>query len=302
VKLLVLFRRFLGIKGPYYVYPYIVVCIFEMTDLYLKREICGENAARRVSAMLERATGPEQLGSNLPKGWHFLLLASDTPRSALRSDGFGGLGVPIPDLGLPRLMLASRKVQWQGDVPIDVPLVRASSIQQIVRKESGASPKAFVTVQHALSVAITQAPLLHETQTYVLLPKRALGSSPQSALPPAPAFDCDFSEVLVPDETLLFQYSALGFNAHKIHLDRAYAQQVEGFPDLVVNGGLTTLLLTEFARRHGAVPKAISANYVAPLYCGRPLTLQAQAQEKLWALRVLDDQGVLAVTMTMELA
>jgi hydroxyacyl-ACP dehydratase HTD2-like protein with hotdog domain len=79
---------------------------------------------------------------------------------------------------------------------------------------------------------------------------------------------------IVPDETLLFQYSALGFNSHKIHLDRTFARETEAFPDLVVNGGLATLLLTEFLRLElkGAFT-SLTAKHVAPLFCGRPISL-----------------------------
>jgi 3-methylfumaryl-CoA hydratase len=91
---------------------------------------------------------------------------------------------------------------------------------------------------------------------------------------------------------LLFQYSALGFNSHKIHLDRNFAREMEGFPDLVVNGGLATLLLTEFLRLElkGAFT-SLTAKHVAPLFCGRPISLWGERQDDAWLLRAFDDMA-----------
>ncbi len=108
---------------------------------------------------------------------------------------------------------------------------------------------------------------------------------------------------LVPDETLLFQYSALGFNSHKIHIDLAYARQVEGYPDLVVNGGLATLLLTEFARTELKLSLlAIRVRHIKPLFCRHPMTLVANQMEDLCSLKVLDNKNVVAVEMEAQLA
>ena len=94
---------------------------------------------------------------------------------------------------------------------------------------------------------------------------------------------------IVPDETLLFQYSALGFNSHKIRLDRDLMRdEKEGFPDLVINGGLATLMLTEFFRNElGGIPAALSAKHVTPLFCNRPVLLGAERQDGKWLLRAL---------------
>ncbi|WP_407519541.1 hypothetical protein [Methylobacterium oryzisoli] len=89
--------------------------------------------------------------------------------------------------------------------------------------------------------------------------------------------------------------SALGFNSHKIHLDRGHAREVEGFPDLVVNGGPVTLLLTEFLRTDlSSTFASLTARHVAPLFCGRPLVLGVDQREGGWRLRALDEAGRLA--------
>jgi 3-methylfumaryl-CoA hydratase len=100
---------------------------------------------------------------------------------------------------------------------------------------------------------------------------------------------------------LLFQYSALGFNSHKIHVDRSHARNVEGFPDLVVNGGLATLMLTEFLRHEiGITPQNIKVRHVAPLFCGSPITMVANQIESKWQLQAYDHRFTLAIDMEVD--
>jgi 3-methylfumaryl-CoA hydratase len=157
-----------------------------------------------------------------------------------------------------------------------------------------------VTLAHELRNASQPEPAVVETQTYLLLPPRPAGSTAPEAAPAAPVRAAHLKTV-VPDETLLFQYSALGFNSHRIHIDRGHACKVEGFPDLVVNGGLATLLLTEFLRRDLRVmPAAITVRHVAPLYCSRAITLAADQVGTRWLLKAFDDQHRLAVDMEVD--
>jgi 3-methylfumaryl-CoA hydratase len=260
-------------------------------------ESCSVAAVRRVAAMLD--LDPEDIveGAPLPRGWQFILLGADTPRAALRGDGFPGLGVPMPDLGLPRLLLGGRTVSYFREIAIGATVLRSSSIKSLVQKTTESGPMAIVTILHELRTLHDTSPAIVETQTYLLLPKRS-GPIVEDALAPAVPQLGDRTLTVVPDETLLFQYSALGFNSHKIHIDKTYARDVEGFPDLVVNGGLATLMLTEFLRRDlGIVPAAIKVRHLAPLFCGRPLTLTAQRDDATWRLKAFSDRGRLAVEM-----
>lgn len=275
------------------------------TPAVQRQEVCALATVRRVAAMLDLAPDTwHAAGAPLPRGWHFVLLAADTRRSELRSDGFPGLGAPMPDLGLPRLMLGGRSVHFHQDIPVGAALLRSSAVRSIVHKTNAAGPMAVVTVSHDLVLEGQTVPALVETQTYLLLPARAAAapaaeaaSVATSVTPPTPA-QAQHLKTVVPDETLLFQYSALGFNSHRIHLDRDHARSVEGFPDLVVNGGLATLLLTEFLRQDlGVTPKSIAVRHVAPLYCNRRVTLTADPADSGWRLRAFDDVNRLAVDM-----
>ena len=263
----------------------------------LREEACTLATVRRVAAMLDLEPGDWASDEPLPRGWHFVLLAADTRRSALRADGFPGLGVPMPDLGLPRLMLGGRTVGFRQDIPLGAAVNRRSAVRSVVRKTAASGPMAVVTLAHELRIALQSEPAVVETQTYLLLPLRQ-SSDTMSQPPPAAPVRAAHEKTVVPDETLLFQYSALGFNSHRIHLDRDHARQVEGFPDLVVNGGLATLLLTEFLRSDlGVRPATLAVRHVAPLYCNRPVTLTADPVGERWRLKAYDDGHRLAVDM-----
>lgn len=247
--------------------------------------------------MLDLPLDPWAQGQPLPLGWHFTLLAADTPRSVLRADGFPGLGVPMPDLNLPRLMLGSRTVSFRQSIPIGTSVMRRSALCSVVHKATATGPMAVVTVGHELHVGARTEPAVVETQTYLLMPARVPGGVVPEAPPGVPVLSAHH-KVVRPDETLLFQYSALGFNSHRIHIDREHARQVEGFADLVVNGGLATLLLTEFLRNELAVaPSGLKVRHLAPLYCNRAMTLTADERQGQWHLNAYDDQHRLAVAM-----
>jgi 3-methylfumaryl-CoA hydratase len=269
-------------------------------NLKIDQEVCSLAAVQRVAAMLNVEHDGLTQGSPLPRGWQFPLLAARTPRAALRSDGFPGFGVPMPEHDFPRLLLGSRTVRFAGDIPIGAAVERTSRLQSLTHKETASGGMSIAIISHELRLAgaaHNAHPAIQEKQTYLLLPAR-VGSyiAPASGDPKTMA--ADFVRVVVPDETLLFQYSALGFNSHKIHLDKEHTRQVEGFPDLVVNGGLATLLLTEFLRLDvGVVPRAIKVRYLVPLFCGRAVTMTAVQTGSMWHLKAFDDTANLAVDM-----
>jgi 3-methylfumaryl-CoA hydratase len=259
-------------------------------------ELCSLTMVSRVAAMLDLDNCSFSEGDILPKGWHFFMLAGATRKSELRKDGFPGLGVTIPDLGLPRLLLGGRTVSYNGDIVIGSIVEKTSFIKSIVEKTTHSGPMGIVTIQHELRPISEAKPMITETQTYILLAENKSAKQIEKTL--CPPIVTKYQKQLTPDETLLFQYSALGFNSHKIHLDRNYTQNIEGLPDLVVNGGLTTLLLTEFIRTNLSLQIAnLKVKHIAPLYCNRPLTLTAEEDEMGWKFRVYNDYNEVTVEM-----
>jgi len=266
----------------------------------VRDEICCVSSVRKVAAMLDLDPETYQMHDVLPRGWQFILMGADTRRAQLRADGFPGLGVPMPDLGFPRLMLGGRTVTYEEDIPIGALLKRKSSIRSLIRKTNSTGPMVVATIDHELSLSSSTSPALIESQTYFLLPAINGGASAGLSKHPNELKGLHIKTV-VPDETLLFQYSALGFNSHKIHIDRSHARNVEGFPDLVVNGGLATLLLTEFLRSEtGISPTGIKVRHVAPLFCGSPVTMVANQENGKWHLQAYDHRFILAVDMEVD--
>ncbi len=261
-------------------------------------EICSLPMVRRVAAMLDLDGSSFSYGDVLPRGWHFFMLAGETRKSSLRKDGFPGLGVAIPDLGLPRLLLGGRTVSYHGNIEIGSVVERTSFVKNISEKTGSSGPMAIVTIQHELRSIGEASAAIVETQTYILLSEKNTESKPSLPTSEIRNLKSEIQKQIVPDETLLFQYSALGFNSHKIHLDRSYAQNVEGLPDLVVNGGLATLLLTEFIRTDlGFEITDIKVKHIAPLFCGHTMTLAAERSETNWQLKVFDNNNAVAVEM-----
>ncbi|WP_028466335.1 FAS1-like dehydratase domain-containing protein [Nisaea denitrificans] len=268
-----------------------------------RTEVCALGTARRIAAMLDLDPDRLREGDTLPRGWHFPMLAGETRRSELRGDGFPGLGVAIPDMGLSRLVLGGRRVTFLADIPIGAALQRTSKVASLTQKEATSGPMAFVTVEHSLAVAQNGAPAIVEEATYILLEAAASDRAKTVAaeVPDANIPGGDRNTIVIPDETLLFQYSALGFNSHKIHIDKAYARDVEGYPDLVVNGGLTTLLLSEFIRNDlKLMPRKLSVKHTAPLFCGNPITLTANHETAAWNLSAFAANGLRAAEMKLE--
>ena len=276
----------------------------EAPPVVVVEEIASISLLRKIAAMLDIEPDSLTQGGAAPRGWHFALLPSSAKRSKIRADGFSGLGVPIPYLGLPRLMLIERNVEYLSDLTIGDAVQRHSYIKSIERKGDVDRPRALVKVCHELRVSGQAEPAILETQTFMLMPE---GRSYQEPKGPFKEASGDRLSQFTPDATLLFHFSALGFNAHKIHLDREYARNVEGFPDLVVNGGLIALLITEYARLDlGLSISSLNIKYQAPIFSDRRATFAAtfaagNGGAPSWQINVHDDRGVLAAQAKVEI-
>jgi 3-methylfumaryl-CoA hydratase len=171
-------------------------------------------------------------------------------------------------------MWAGGRLTFAQPVPIGAELTRKSTIRDVQAKDGATGPLAFVTVRHEIFhdgvTAITEE---HDI-VYRDLPAPG---APAPA-PKAPPADAEWSRTIVPDPVLLFRYSALTFNGHRIHYDRSYVTEVEGYPGLIVHGPLIATLLIELlrARLPDARVAAFSFRAVAPLFDTAPFTVRGK--------------------------
>jgi 3-methylfumaryl-CoA hydratase len=245
--------------------------------------------------MLDLADCSAGLGHLVPTGWHFPLIGADTLRRNLRKDAFPGLGIALPDIGFPRVVAGGRSVDFLRPIEVGAALVRTSTITSVKHKDSKGGPLAIVAVEHLIRATCEKEAALREQQTFLLLNARHVDRLDGESAPEQPVL---MSKTFTPDDTMLFQFSALSFNSHKIHLDRTFAREVEGFPDLVVNGGITTLLMTEMARTDlGLRISAIKVTNKMPLFVNRPVTVKAYKMEGGIRLIALNERLQIAAEM-----
>ena len=202
---------------------------------------------------------PMAAGDALPPFAHHIYFWDAQPPDRLGRDGHpatgGGL---IPDLGLPRRMWAAGKLVFHAPLLAGVRAERVSRIESVTRKDRRSGPLAFVRLRH--DIRQRQALALTEWQDLVYRP-----DGTDRPAPPVARTDETVAEPLVPDTTLLFRYSALTFNGHRIHYDEAYARDVEGYDGLVVHGPLLAHLLMGLAERQLGTLRSFSYRATAPL-------------------------------------
>ncbi len=262
----------------------------------LAEDVCALPLVRRLAALLDRDPASMREGDPLPRGWHVTLFNEPTPQSQLRPDGAASLGVTLPDIGLPRLMMGGRQTRFTGDIPIGAHVRRETQQGGVQIKQGRSGRFALVKVELRIFVGDASPAAVVETQDYVLREASSASSAAApvaaQAQPVTPAMPTATRSIL-PDEALLFRYSAITDNPHRIHYDLAYATGTEGYPALLVNGSIPTMFLLELfrsaARRE---PVSLTSRNVAPMFCGRPLQLNALNEGSSWRLWAQDEQGI----------
>jgi 3-methylfumaryl-CoA hydratase len=241
---------------------------------------------KALAGTLDREDRAPQTGDSLPPLWHWLYFLPISRQSEIAEDGHARRGGFLPPVPLPRRMWAGSRLQFYRPLKVGDPVSRTSMISAVSAKEGRTGPLVFVTVQHKISNA--QGIAIDEEQDLVY-GERPKGGDP--AVPPKAAPEhADWRQVVRPDPVLLFRYSALTFNGHRIHYDRRYATEVEGYPGLVVHGPLLATLLLDLLCRDmpDATVSRFSFRAVSPLFdtasfsvCGRIKADKTQVE--LWA-------------------
>jgi len=256
-------------------------------------------AVHRLAATLDRDDPMPKMGDPLPIGWHQILFPRVVRQSQIGADGHPERGDFLPPVPLPRRMFAGKRTNFHSDLRVGDAVRRDSVIQAVNMKQGRTGQMVFVTVK--TDISSPRGPAITEEQDFVYREAAPGGTPPQ---PPQPAPGrAVWSRVVTPDPVMLFRYSALTFNGHRIHYDQPYVTKVEGYPGLVMNGGLTTLLVFELARTHASTPiRYISSRNVRALFVNQPITLGGEPSldnktAKLWAL---NPDGALALTAEAE--
>ena len=217
----------------------------------------------RANAMLTALGRADRLaeGDALPPFFHQLYFWSPEPPSALGRDGHPKVGGLIPDMGLPRRMWAAGRLAFEVPLRAGLAAERRTVCEQNQRKEGRTGPLGFVTLRHE----IWQEERLCLTEWQELVYREDPAPDAPKPVPPVARVDEEVAEEIGFDSTLLFRYSALTFNGHRIHYDLDYARDVEGYGGLVVHGPLLAQLLMLLARRELGPLAGFSFRATAPV-------------------------------------
>ncbi|AIP34118.1 hypothetical protein DR64_7871 [Paraburkholderia xenovorans LB400] len=256
-----------------------------------RQDVATLQPALALGATLDRATIFLNGRSELPPLSHWLYFLSTAPMSRLGTDGHPRRGDFLPPISLPRRMWAGSRIDFLVPIVIGAPIERTSTIVRVNEKRGRSGTLCFVTLLHEVKVDSILA--VREEQDIVYREASPLGDPltkgvavTESAALASP----DWTRTVMPDPVLLFRYSALTFNGHRIHYDRDYATKEEGYPGLVVHGPLqATLLLDLISRsRPAATVRKFSFRAKNPLFDGKPLELCASLSGhmvKLWTVQ-----------------
>lgn len=249
-------------------------------------------------ATLDHDVAPVRDGDAAPQGIHWLCATLKVPARDIGADGHPHLGLLLPPVNLPRRMWAGSVIDFRRPIRVGDKVQRHSTIRSITPKTGSAGPLVFVETDHEIRAGGESA--LNERHTIVFRgpPDTSRHGKVESKGNAGTQSPATLSRTLRPDPVMLFRYSALTFNSHRIHYDHPYVTKVEGYPGLVVHGPLiATLLLDLVASRHGAnALKRFSFRGVAPAYGDEPLTLEARKSTEVLALRAVSGDGRVITT------
>ena len=258
-------------------------------------------AVQRLAATLDQDPTIFRRGSEMPESWYAILFAPIARESTLQPDGHLLTGDFLPPLHGTRRMFAGKRTKFVKSLRIGDMVSRVSTVTRAEPKTGRTGPFTLVTVMHEISGPSGLA--LTEEQDIVYRAAVESGTAtPQREAAPI-ADEPAWSKPIELDPVLVFRYSALTFNAHRIHYDLPYARDVEGYPALVMNGGLTALLLIETARPHLSRPiAAYAARAMSPLFIGQRVAFNGRLAGDTAALWASGSGGGLAYRMDVMLA
>lgn len=243
-----------------------------------RRDTIGEWPAQALHAALDRPGEPPQKGDPLPPLWRWMYFLEARRRAELGREGHPERGAGLtPPIKLPRRMWAGGRLTFQRPLKVGANATRVSKVADIKRKQGRSGPLAFVTISHEVLTA--DGLVETEEQDIVYRPDPSPSAEPRSQEHLQARTDERWSRIWAADPVLLFRYSALTFNGHRIHYDVDYCREIEGYAGLVVHGPLLATLMLELAREQGPDRRIATFEFraVSPVVhtepfevCGRP--------------------------------
>jgi 3-methylfumaryl-CoA hydratase len=209
-------------------------------------------------------------GDPLPPLWHWLFFLPTVPQSSLGQEGHALLGEFLPPIPLPRRMFAGGRFTFHRPLCIGEQAARTGTVQSIEEKQGKSGRLVFVVIRYEIVGSEGLSIVEEQDLVYREAPQGEQAPAPGGEPPP----DSPWRQVVEPDPVMLFRFSALTFNGHRIHYDHPYVTSVEGYPGLIVHGPMTALLLAGLAHRNGPGPlKDFSFRARSPLFAGYRFTL-----------------------------
>lgn len=253
-----------------------------------------------LAALLDHDTPPWPKDA-LPPLAHWLYFLPHARQSEIDVDGHPRRGGFLPPVELPRRMWAGSRIRFLAAIAIGAGLRRHSTILDMSEKTGASGHLVFVRVRHRLEA---DGVLAVEEEQDIVYREAASGASAEPARLATASRASDHTRRIVPDATQLFRFSALTFNAHRIHYDRDYCRDVEGYPGLVVQGPfIATLLMDHLLRIHpSAVAREFRFRAKRPLFDTTPFDLCLARREAGYDLWSRDAGGHETVTAEVALA
>jgi 3-methylfumaryl-CoA hydratase len=254
-----------------------------------------------LAALLDHEASPWTKGEVAPLG-HWLYFLPHARQSNLDADGHTRRGGFLPPVPLPRRMWAGSRISFGLPIPIGALMQRRSMITDVVSKAGRSGAMVFVKVQHEIHFEGRCALREDQDIVYRPMPDTAGGSPPSPDRTAAVERISHSTRELTLGTVELFRFSALTFNAHRIHYDRRYAREVEGYPDLVVQGPFLAMLLMDHFLRY--TPNARITRFAfraeRALYDAVPFSVCLNARDRTADLWTLDRSGLSCMSATVD--
>lgn len=267
-------------------------------------DVAAAGPADRLRVSFGRDEPEMKAGDPLPPGWHGLYFLPRFGPEELRPDGTPRDAGVVPPMPLPRRMFAGERLRFHRPIHIGDELRRETELADIAMKTGATGTLVFATVLSRIFAPGGLA--LEEERRTVFREEVKPGERNQAPRREEAPADVPWRKRVAPDPILLFRFSALTFNSHRIHYDRRWAMEVEGYPGLVVHGPLTSTLLIDFARdcNPGRAVRVYSTQARAPLFDTAPFELRGRPSAdglgcELWAVT---PEGTVAMSAQAELA